>query len=343
MLGAPAIEVIIVTRHRTEWLERCIRSIAASAQLAQLDPLRIRVGVNGADSRTEALLLELETELGQDRLQWTIDSVSRRPSNARNLLLESVQAEWVYFIDDDAFVPPEHFSRFLQALEQNPGAAVLGGPNLAPQTSGAFQRATEAVLSCRAGTFHSVSRYRQLGTTRSCGEESLVLCNLFVRASTLIGLERPFPDRFVCAEENSLLHLLRARGESLVHSPTLFNWHERRPSAFPLLDQVFHYGWGRSQFLMLYRGKTHAANFLPALALLFSAGSWIASAWTGRAPGLWACFFSAYLLVCLASFAVRRESETAASAAPWWSAVLFPLVHSGYGAGFIYGLLRGNR
>jgi len=326
------LSALIITRNRPDWLERCVRSLGRAWQKDGNTGLRILVFVNGPDPESVSRLEALRPEWGA-LLDIRHSGRALSPAEARNRLLASVEAssDWIYFVDDDAFVPESHFANFRTALEKFPSAAAIGGPNLAPESTGKFQRASDVVFTSFAGTFHSHVRYAPRGgEARPCSEASLILCNLFVRRDQLGS--RPFPERFVCAEENALLHELHARGLELIYSPMLFNWHERRPDLRQLLQQAYNYGRGRGQFIHRHPDGFRIPHVVPGCAVIYSAYAVVRLAMTGSVPASWSALLLLYAAVSGFAGAASKEG-------PWWGATLFPLVHSAYGIGVFHGLI----
>jgi GT2 family glycosyltransferase len=244
--------------------------------------------------------------------------------------------EWIYCIDDDAYVPGDHFEKFIDLVRRNPGAAIFGGPNLLPERSGKMECATNTVLTSKLGAALSLVRYKAVGELPfECGEESLILCNLFLKRAVLGP--SPFPAWFVCAEENFLLYRLKKVGLLSLYCPTLYNWHERRSTLARLFKQVFNYGAGRGQFAMIYPKGIRIPHLIPTLAVLYSTFSLGWFAFAGEKPIVWLALSFIYILACLAS--VLRQPPTPRDETPWWSAILFPIVQSSYGIGILYGLI----
>lgn len=317
-------------------MERCIRSFFEAATAAELPSFRARVCLNGNDRLSKARLEVLVAEFGGERLEVLYEELRLSPSKARNLLLRGVPEDWIYFVDDDAFVSRDHFTRFQKILAANPDAAAIGGPNIAPPASNALQLASDVVFGSRAGTLFSSARYRGRGKTRACGEESLILCNLFIKGEALFP--DPFPNAFVCAEENSLLYRLQRKEHRIFYSPELFNWHERRKSLWPLLKQVFNYGQGRSQFFWTHPRGLRPVHLFPAAAVAYSTYAATVLFFTGHLQFAWIGFFALYALICFVS--ALTSSLRSKDPAPAWSVLLFPVIHSTYGLGFLYGFFR---
>lgn len=337
------LSIILATHGRARWLDRCVRSLFASAALEPGLELELIVGVNGRDPESESVLGELKAV--HPVVHWQeLEPVS--PAAARNKLLRSASGDWVQFIDDDAYVEPSFYGEFLRAVGSFADASVIGGPNLTPPGSTLFQAATGLALSSRFATFLSRPRYRPDGRARSCTEEELILCNLFVRSTALQSLgAEPFPESFVCNEENWLLQTLSARGYRLVYVPAFQVWHERRPTALTLIRQVFKYGCGRGQNI-LHRPRTiRPAHVIPSLCVLYALIAPLAVAARPPAPDslqAWAWPFVAYFVLC-GAFALHRIFRTGAPLRLFaFTAVVFPMIHLFYGLGVLHGLWRAN-
>src|SRR6185295_1284478 len=129
-----AISVLIVTRSRVKLLERCLRSVLEAAQAGPGLPLEVVVHVNGADPAT-ASSLELFNQVARSlgvSFRFREEAVALSPAGARNRALSEATGEWVFFADDDVFVPRALFRDFTRLLANFPEAIALGGPNLTP-------------------------------------------------------------------------------------------------------------------------------------------------------------------------------------------------------------------
>ncbi|MFL5814737.1 MAG: glycosyltransferase [Bdellovibrionia bacterium] len=336
---------IIVTCRRPDWLIRCIQSVitahdkAYDRQVHQKPgsfELEIKVGINGKDAETLRALERLtSSSSAQTPIRYLQLPEGLTPGHARNKLLQNEKADWIYFIDDDAFVDPGFLDRFQKVAEKNPDAGVIGGPNLTPDGSSRFQKNLGAALSSRFATFKTVDRYLAFGEARPCGEEALILCNLFVRQSVLP--EDPFPTDLICGEENHLLRRMSEQGVALIHSPDLWVAHERRGSLGRLIKQVTHYGISRGQSMVHESQARHWAYALPSLCVI--TGAILLARWAlgyGLSPTL-VILSSFYILLSLASAIRVRLPGTSLLLI----SCLFFFIHVSYGVGVIVGFLRG--
>lgn len=326
------LSALVVTRHRADWFERCIKSLDAAAKRGQVE-LSVIVGLNGGDLATSTVIEKFTPAL---RAKVTVMQLEPMlPAAARNRLLPYVTTDWVFFLDDDAYVD-EHFLIEFDCLRKAHAEAVaIGGPNLTPPHSNALQRATGAALSSRFATYVSYARYRKSGGIRLCGEEALILCNLFVRRDVLD--ENPFPEGFICNEENWLLQTLAINGNSLLYAPHLGLWHERRPTFRKLVHQIYRYGCGRGQNIRRRPTSTRFAHIVPILCLLFAVLALLCASVQWLIVPL-----SLYFIMML--IAARRGVAHASEASTLIPLVclVFPAVHVFYALGLLKGLVKVN-
>lgn len=329
--------VVIVTYRRPDWLIRCLLSVLKAAESAPLE-LSVKVGINGNDPETQASLRQLLPQLNRSRaIQIEELPEGLTPGEARNLLIEKEKTDWFYFIDDDAFVELHLLSTFHQVAQENPTSGVIGGPNLTPSGSAYFQRNLGAALSSRFATFKTVDRYLAFGQSRHCGEEALILCNLFVKQNVLFP--HPFPTDLICGEENHLLRNLTRQGVEMIHSPKLSVSHERRGSLSQLIKQVIHYGVSRGQSMVLDPAARHWAYALPSICVLTALI--LSAKWAlGFGPSPLLVFLCALYFVLGLVAAIRaRKPGTSVSTI----AALFFWIHLSYGVGVMTGSMRGLR
>lgn len=340
---------VIVTFNRPDWLIRCLLSVLKAAQTAEATKntpieLSIQVGINGKDLETQAALKELLPKLDRkSSIQIEEFSEKLTPGKARNLLVENAQTvqtvkpDWIYFIDDDAFVDAHVFETFYRVAQENPKAGVIGGPNLTPSGSPYFQRNLGAALSSRFATFKTVDRYLAYGQSRHCGEEALILCNLFVKQAVLSP--HPFPTDLICGEENHLLRALTRQGVQMIHSPDLAVSHERRGSLSKLIKQVTLYGISRGQSMVHEATARHWAYALPSLCVLTAIA--LSAKWAlgfGPSP-LLVILCALYLILGIIAAARARKPGTSIATI----ASLFFWIHLSYGMGVLAGALRGAK
>jgi hypothetical protein len=264
------------------------------------------------------------------------------PSQARNLLADKIKAQWIYFIDDDAFVPQKHKESFLKFLSMGNKADVVGGPNLTPPGSSFFKKVTGEVLASFWGAGPCHRRYAAVFNSQDpveCDDSALILCDLFLKKSTFEKIK--FQEGYICGEENQWLSAAAREGYKLWHFSELYVFHERRAELPEFLSQIFKYGIGRGQNINR-KNPPRIYHVLPALCLVFLAVSWSSdSAQLKNISGLFLVFY--FLLNFLFSIKIGLKNPLSnwrqkiiAAAARFF---LFPLVHGFYALGLLWALI----
>jgi glycosyltransferase involved in cell wall biosynthesis len=317
------LSVVILTRGRAALLRACLDSVLA----ADLSEAReVLVVVNGPDAEGGAVAAAAAAR--DARVRAVPIALSSR-GRARNLAAAAARGEYVHFLDDDVTVPPELFARTVRRFAQDPRLSAVGGPNLTPADSSAFERAVGRVLSSRLGAWSMRARYRVLGPARPAGEESLMLCSLAFRADADGPGGLRFDERLISAEENLLLERIRRRGGRMLYDPELVVRHRRRARWRGFLEQTFKSGAGRWQTARRMPSILRPAHVAPVAFALYLAG-------LALRPG-------ARAAVPLAVYAAWLALETAAAAREEGLGVaarfcaLTPLHHLAYAAGFLLG------
>lgn len=319
------LSFIVLTRERPAALARCLRSLGKPSP-----EVEVLVAANGEQPEVAALLAR---EFPWARLA-TVERSSR--GRARNLAWKLARGDILYFLDDDAYPPAGFYARVLTAFAAWPQAPAVGGPNVLPPGSSAFQRAADAVLSSPFGAGPMSRRYRPAETAQAAPGWALMLCNLGLRRALFEALDLRFPEAAASAEENLLLF----RAERLLGRPALCPelsvYHDRRESLGRFLAQARVNGLGRAQIT-----REEPRSLLP-ITLAPAAGATVFAA--ALAGGFWktaAGLALAYAASCLS------VSLTAASRGDWsaaWRApVLTALAHAAYLTGFLQGCLEKPR
>lgn len=328
------VTIVIATYGRLSQFQQCLSSVLSAMKNAPQIDYQLFIGLNGRDEEADQWLTDLK-DVHPFELICFEERLS--PPTVRNRLIQHASGTWVCFIDDDAYPKEDYFSKFLETVFNFPECSVIGGPNLTPPDSSWFQKMTGTVLSSRLATFFSSRRYRPKGESLLCGEESLILCNLFVKQNALGAI--PFPDDLVCCEEGWLLDTLKLQGFYLVYNPDLVVWHDRRSTLKSFVRQVFKYGWGRGQVLRRRVKLSLMVHLVPTICVLYSVGVFILTLFHRGSVLSFVPFLIYFPLCMVASFTcVQRDNFTFRK---WFAAVgLFPVIHTTYGLGLAWGFIR---
>ena len=253
----------------------------------------------------------------------------RQPSRQRNLAAARASGEILYFLDDDAAAVPDALER-IEPHFANSTVAVVGGPSITPSNVSSFQRAIAWSLASLLGGGAVRNRYRQYGEVREADDSELILCNLAFRREVFIangGLdERLYPN-----EENKLMDELIARGEKLLHDPELIVYRGQRSTVTAFTRQMITYGRGRAEQSILAR-RFSFRPMIPALFICYLLTvPFVMNCWY-LLPGV---VYAAAVMLESARAWLKSGSFALACRLP----MVYPLLHVGYGAGFIAGLV----
>ena len=333
------VSILMITHGRANDLRKCLSHLLAAIANCPDFSAEVHVGINGPDTMAANIIRDLAPHFLQTPVKSRSFSKALSPAAARNELLTQARGEWIYFVDDDAFVDSEIFRQFLNLKRRlDPAVAAIGGPNLTPHDSNLFQELSGLSLASWFGSGPCSSRYKVLSEGFHCSDEALILCNLFIRRSDLT--DSPFPKDFTCCEENWILNGLQDRGRNLFHSPHLIAWHQRREGVSKFGKQLFRYGQGRGQYFRRAPKHTRLAHALPALFLLYIGALGLSMAVGVLVPPFfWVPLVAYAVLSLMASGKILIQRRLNWTLAPKLAG-LFLTIHFSYGTGFLAGWLK---
>ncbi len=250
--------ILIVTHEREELLSKCLESLNCCQGEWQL-----LIVVNGGQLSQE--IIE-KTRTLTPHFSLIQNALELPPGKARNHAIKEVKGEWVFFLDDDAYLLPSYGEVVLPFLS-NPNIDVLGGPDSPPPGMSALSLSLALSLSSPFCTGPTFGRHKSIGQReRVCDEETLTSCNLWIRTS-LLG-DTPFPEDYLRGEETLLLARLKQEGRGIYYHPKLKVAHFRRTKWIRLLKPTFFAGFYRSKFMRLNQQKNNGIFWLPSLFVL---------------------------------------------------------------------------
>lgn len=254
----------------------------------------------------------------------------RQPAKQRNAAIKLAKGEFIFFFDDDVTVHPNIFNQMLKSY--NGDVAVVGGPNLTPETDSLLQKCFGFAMMSYLGAATMSKRYKTVGKeAREATEKDLILCNLSGRRDVLINnlfMENLYPN-----EENELLNRLISKGYKLIYNPDAVVYHSRRTTIKSFIKQNFNYGRGRAKQILVQPFSFEPLFLIPTLFVFYLFSLLIVT------NSLYSIPLILYLLMCFVfslKIAVKRKNVRILLLLPW----IFPLIHIPYGLGFIYGFIR---
>lgn len=323
------LDVLIVTHHRTVQLARCLEAIQQASLNIQFT-ISTHVLVNGTDLESTQLLQKFKQ--ANPNLYFYHEPKTQKPGLARNILLNHTTAEWIFFIDDDAYPNLDIFTEFQNLIKEHPTAVLFGGPNVTPTHAPIFQKLSGLVFGSLWGAMHTRSRYFPIGELRLAEEAYLSSCNLFVHKS--VFETNKYPDHYRTAEESYLiLNILNHWRTDSWYAPTLLVYHDRRSHLSAYIKQIFGYAAGRGH--LIFDKKTCGiVYFIPSLFLFML----IAASFNLNLRSVMLPLVSPYIfittLVALYKLTTLKKLYTL------WLLFLYPITHLSYAMGLVFGILR---
>jgi len=290
------------------------------------------------DSAEGAIRAVLNSDYPQHLLE-IIEVIGESPSKQRNMGAEAANGEILYFLDNDSIVTPTLFSRVVKYYADNhEQLAGVGGPNLTPASDGFLQKTFGYALASPFAHFKMCARYKSTGDMRYAGEKELILCNLSIRKETFLH-EHGFDESIYPNEENEFINRLVEKEHKFIYDPDAYVYRSRRNRFPEFIRQLFHYGSGRAdQILVEGLSRKSLLFFLPLgllcyLVLLFILRVFEYFYWW---MGLPLAVYGLPAILSALQFAVQERTPFLIAILPVW----YLLMHFSYGAGLLGGFLN---
>lgn len=301
---------------------------------------RISIIIAARPDQTEPSALASVTPL-LDEIEGGEVLIARgtQPSRQRNVAAKEAVGEVLYFLDDDSVPVANNLARIRDAFEDQT-LAVLGGPNLCPQTALLIEQIFASVLGSWLAFGPSAARYLRKGTRRPSSEKELILCNMAIRREDFLSLGG-FDEALYPNEENALLDAVATAGRQIFYDPDLIVYRHPRATLVEFGRMLYRYGRGRGEQVRRHPTWGSALNFIPAFFTLYVGGLCFIEFLPGPWRGVFLGPLGAYLLVLLGVTGVGLHlfgTVIGVLRVP-----LIPFAHVAYGLGLWKGLVAGAR
>ncbi len=204
------------------------------------------------------------------------DEGSRTRADACNVALRQVDCDFIFFTDDDVWVPEDWVERLVKWFE-DPEVAGVGGPNFAPpdERSTFWQRVIDVTFCSKwvtAGT-----NYGKRGKVALERAEQLPGVNAAYRKSVLDEVGG-FDDGAIGCEDAMLDHRIEAAGHKLWSDREAIMWHRRRDTS-RVRKQIQNYGLVRILAAHQHPGMKGWSHIAIGFFPIFEACALIAFVW----------------------------------------------------------------
>jgi GT2 family glycosyltransferase len=227
----------------------------------------IFVVVNGENQQINTFLTA--TMKNYSKLNFITLKEQINKSDARNIGIENVKSDYIYFLDDDTFIDKDNIKIITEKLAKYPFIGVIGGPNLTPPLSSRFQNLIGILLSTFLMSYKMSARYYQKGKDRLTDDTELILCNLAIKKDLFIKHNLKFNKLLYYNEENLLLEHLKKYNVEMLYTPELTVFHHRRTTLKNFLKQVYNSGKGRGIMSVMMPSSIKIFFLLPTLFILY--------------------------------------------------------------------------
>jgi glycosyltransferase involved in cell wall biosynthesis len=253
-----SFSVLIITHGREDLLSKCLASLQPQGVEWQL----ILVA-NGAPLTEE--IIQRAKILTPDFNLINLDS-KETPGKARNIGLASAKYEWIFLIDDDAYVTANYFNIVFPLLARE-NIDILGGPDAPAKGMVSFSEALAITLASPFCTGMTFARHTSHGKEMvRASEEKITSSNLWIRKSILIN--NSFPEEYLTGEESALLLNVEKKGARIFYHPGLVVRRFRCKNLKALFTPTFNAGFFRSKLLRQQSGTKSWMFWLPTIFVI---------------------------------------------------------------------------
>lgn len=255
---------VISSNNKYEYLREtlsCLKRVNAA----------VFVVLNGFNKNIAAFLAE--TKNTYPNLDYLVVNEKIEKSSARNISVENIKSDIIYFLDDDAFFTDDNIKILQDKFLRYPFVGVIGGPNLTPENSTRFEKITGIMLSTYFLSWKMSRRYQRFGNDRLTDDSELILCNLAVKKEIFKKYNLRFEKKLHYNEENLLIEQIKKNNIKVMYTPDLSVYHHRRNSIEEFSQQVFNSGKGRALMLFFMPSSIRFIYVLPALFVIYLAYS----------------------------------------------------------------------
>ena len=324
----PFVSVIVPCRNEERHLKACLDSIVATAY--PHDRLEILVVDGGSQDGTRAIA---ESHNGAT-IRVLSNPAGTAPA-ALNIGIQQARGDIVARMDAHATYPPEYLPRLVEALDMTGADNVGGVLETLAATDTAVARAIAAACSHPFGVGNSQFR---IGARTNQWVDTVAFGCWRRQLFNWLGM---FDEELVRNQDDELNHRLLARGGRILLVPSVTAQYYARETLGQVARMFYQYGHYKP-LVARKVGRVMTARQLapPALTL----GLLVAAAFAPFLPvarwlgGALAVVYGVAVLGAAVRLAPRLGFRAALA-----TVLVFPLMHFGYGWGFLTGLLRWRR
>jgi cellulose synthase/poly-beta-1,6-N-acetylglucosamine synthase-like glycosyltransferase len=315
----PFISVLLPVRGESQELVECLASLAR--QTYPRDRFEVLIA-DGSDRPIDPAILPAGVDI------HVYPNEARVMSPGLNMVASHARGEYLAIVSAHSHLPDGYFERMVAAARATGASNV--GTRILKVAHSAWGRAIAAATSSPFGVGSSVQHHGVVAGPADSAFPGFIARSMFDKLGG-------FNAALACNEDDEFNARLRAAGGLVWYDPAVEVAYRPRETLSGLFRQQFRYGrWKVAVARLGVPGYLRARHAIPSLVVVGAVVGPLASiAWR---PLVIPTGVAAVAYVALAVAEGRRMGRRH-GAATWRTAVVFPVVHAGYGIGFLRGLL----
>lgn len=317
-MDLPSVTLIVAMKNEAKHIERCVESLLSQ------DYPRDRLEVLFMDGRSTDRTREIVGSLIGDRPGFAVvDNPGVIQSIAWNLGIERATGELIGIVSGHSELAPDYVSVAVETLQRT-GADLVGGPARG-ESETVVGEAIAMAMATRFGVGGAEFRYATQESEVDTVFMGVCKRELYVR----IG---GFDTEMVRNQDDELSYRLLEQGGHIVCNPAIKSVYRNRATLRSLWKQYFDYGRWKVRVMQKHRAQMRPRHFVPPLFVTTLGVS-------ALAPPVLAGIGAVYSATTLAISIVIAARAGRVDVLPYLPAA-FAILHVGYGAGFLKGLIQ---
>ena len=321
----PFVSVIVPCRNEEQHLDRCLESILASDYPS--DRMEVLVVDGMSSDRTRDIVA---CHAARNPMIRLLDNPRRIAPCGLNIGIQAARGEVIVRMDAHVIYLPSYLPILVRALFEYGADNVGGVLETLPAAETPIARAIALALGHRFGVGNS---YFRVGASGPRWVDSLAFGCFRREAFERAGL---FDEELVRNQDDEFNFRLIRRGGRVLLMPTARAYYVALTSLRQLWRMYFQYGYFKPLVARKVGRVMTLRQLVPSLFLTALGASGLAALWWRPAAVVGAGIAATYAAAVLAASgaAAPRHGLRVAAAL----ALVFPVLHVAYGAGFLVGL-----
>jgi len=257
----------------------------------------------------------------------------KNPSQNRNRGASKAKTDFIAFINSHTLLDKSWLKEVLKFFKSHPEIDIVGGPQLNYPNEGFFARVSGYALSSVFGSAKVSTRYKKTRLNLQADESSITSANLICRRKVFEKVK--FDETLYPGEDTKFIDDAIKSGLKVAYSPAIIVYNLRRQSPRLLFKQVFNYGITRPKKESIFQTLKKPYFLAPALFVLYL----ILLPSLILISNLMIFPLLIYLLLDLL-FSLYESIKNNDILSSIILIFIFPIIHVGYGLGFLYGSIK---